>query len=193
MFIPVFFFNCTPVSLHMLKCSCAHTRSWLFIYCSFASLLLLLLLSSSSSSSSFQFLQYLGLPTDKHRVVTVVALHNSIHIIHIYECFNLLNHLCLMLSKMPMSLIRVLSVHLPIYLYALPLFTNTHFEFRKFFLRFIISQHFRNMPLPSSSPKHNGFFFFPVFFSFPFYFHAPPCNYDIQLLSFLEQQFVYYF
>jgi hypothetical protein len=32
---------CTPVSLHMLKCSCAHTISCLFI----------LLLSSSSSSS----------------------------------------------------------------------------------------------------------------------------------------------
>jgi len=30
--------NCTPVSLHMLKCSCAHTQSCLFIYCSFASI-----------------------------------------------------------------------------------------------------------------------------------------------------------
>jgi hypothetical protein len=29
--------NCTPISLHMLKCSCAPTLSCLFIYCSFAS------------------------------------------------------------------------------------------------------------------------------------------------------------
>jgi len=38
MFIPVFLSNCTPVSLHMLKCSCAHTLSCLFTYCSFASI-----------------------------------------------------------------------------------------------------------------------------------------------------------
>jgi hypothetical protein len=61
--------NCTPLSLHMLKCSCAHTLSYLFMYCSFVSFghtdimwsivssncwwsLLLLLLSSSPSSSS---------------------------------------------------------------------------------------------------------------------------------------------
>jgi hypothetical protein len=33
-----FLSNCTPVSLHMLKCSCALTLSCLFIYCSFASI-----------------------------------------------------------------------------------------------------------------------------------------------------------
>jgi len=33
-----FLSNCTPVSLHMLKCSCAHTLSCLFTYCSFASI-----------------------------------------------------------------------------------------------------------------------------------------------------------
>jgi len=33
-----FLSNCTPVSLHMLKCSCAHTLSCLFMYCSFASI-----------------------------------------------------------------------------------------------------------------------------------------------------------
>ena len=32
MFIPVFFSNCTPVSLHMLKCSCAQTLSYLYYY-----------------------------------------------------------------------------------------------------------------------------------------------------------------
>ena len=35
-FIPVFLSNCIPVSLHMLKCSCAHTLSCPFMYCSFA-------------------------------------------------------------------------------------------------------------------------------------------------------------
>ena len=30
--------NCTPVSLHMLKCSWAHTLSCLFVFCSFASI-----------------------------------------------------------------------------------------------------------------------------------------------------------
>ena len=38
MFVPVFLSNYTPVSLHMLKCSCAHTVSCLFMYCSFASI-----------------------------------------------------------------------------------------------------------------------------------------------------------
>ena len=33
-----FLSNCTPVSLHMLKCSCAHTLSCLFMYFSFASM-----------------------------------------------------------------------------------------------------------------------------------------------------------
>ena len=33
-----FLSNCNPVSLHMLKCGCAHTLSCLFIYCSFASI-----------------------------------------------------------------------------------------------------------------------------------------------------------
>ena len=33
-----FLSNCTPVSLHTLKCSCAHTLSCLFMYCSFASI-----------------------------------------------------------------------------------------------------------------------------------------------------------
>jgi len=33
-----FLSSCTPVSLHMLKCSCAHTLSCLFMYCSFASI-----------------------------------------------------------------------------------------------------------------------------------------------------------
>ena len=33
-----FLSNCIPVSLHMLKCSCAHTLSGLFMYCSFASI-----------------------------------------------------------------------------------------------------------------------------------------------------------
>jgi hypothetical protein len=33
-----FLSNCTPVSLHKLKCSCAHTLSCLFMYCSFASI-----------------------------------------------------------------------------------------------------------------------------------------------------------
>ena len=32
MFIPVFLSNCTPVYLHMLKCSCAHTLSCLFTH-----------------------------------------------------------------------------------------------------------------------------------------------------------------
>ena len=36
MFIPLFLSNCTPVSLHMLKCSCAHILSCLVIYSSFA-------------------------------------------------------------------------------------------------------------------------------------------------------------
>ena len=38
MFIPVFLSNCTPVSFHMLKCSCAQNPSCLFTYCSFASI-----------------------------------------------------------------------------------------------------------------------------------------------------------
>ena len=33
-----FLYSCTPVSLHMLKCSWAHTLSCLFVYCSFASI-----------------------------------------------------------------------------------------------------------------------------------------------------------
>ena len=33
-----FLFNCTPVSLRMLKCSWAHTLSCLFVYCSFVSI-----------------------------------------------------------------------------------------------------------------------------------------------------------
>jgi hypothetical protein len=33
-----FLATCTPVSFHMLKCSCAHTLSCLFMYCSFASM-----------------------------------------------------------------------------------------------------------------------------------------------------------
>jgi len=33
-----FLSNCTPVSSHMLKCSCAHILSCLFTYCSFASI-----------------------------------------------------------------------------------------------------------------------------------------------------------
>ena len=33
-----FLSSCTPVSLHMLKCSWAHTLSCLFVYCSFASI-----------------------------------------------------------------------------------------------------------------------------------------------------------
>jgi len=37
-FIPVILSSCTPVSLRMLKCSCAHTLSCLFKYCSFASI-----------------------------------------------------------------------------------------------------------------------------------------------------------
>ena len=33
-----FVINFTPVSLHMLKCFCAHPLSCLFMYCSFASI-----------------------------------------------------------------------------------------------------------------------------------------------------------
>ena len=33
-----FLSSCTPVYLHMLKCSCAHTLSCRFMYCSFASI-----------------------------------------------------------------------------------------------------------------------------------------------------------
>ena len=39
-----FLSSCTPVSLHMLKCSWAHTLSCLFVYCVLLLLLLLLLL-----------------------------------------------------------------------------------------------------------------------------------------------------
>ena len=38
MFIPAFLTSCTPVSLYMLKSSSAHTLSYLFMYCSFASI-----------------------------------------------------------------------------------------------------------------------------------------------------------
>jgi hypothetical protein len=38
MFVSVFFCPVVPVSLHMLKCSCAHTLFCLFMYCSFASM-----------------------------------------------------------------------------------------------------------------------------------------------------------
>ena len=34
----VFLSSCTPVSLHMLKCSWAHALSCLFVFCSFASI-----------------------------------------------------------------------------------------------------------------------------------------------------------
>jgi hypothetical protein len=40
--------NCTPVSLHMLKCNYALTLSCLFIYCSLLLLFLLLYLTPST-------------------------------------------------------------------------------------------------------------------------------------------------
>jgi hypothetical protein len=36
--------NCTPLSFHMLKCSCAVTLSCLFIYCSFAIIIIIIII-----------------------------------------------------------------------------------------------------------------------------------------------------
>ena len=55
-----FLSNCTPVSLHMLKCSCAHTLSCLFIYCSFASIGHADIMWSIVSSNCWQSLHLLS-------------------------------------------------------------------------------------------------------------------------------------
>ena len=48
----------TPVSLHTLKCSCAHTLSCLFMYCSFASTGHAYIMWSIVSSNCWQSLYY---------------------------------------------------------------------------------------------------------------------------------------
>ena len=55
-----FLSNCTPVSLHMLKCSCAHTLSCLFMYCSFASIVHADIMWSIVSSNCWQSLHLLS-------------------------------------------------------------------------------------------------------------------------------------
>ena len=40
-----FLSNCTPVSLHMLKCSCAHTLSCLYMYCSFIVITIIIIIT----------------------------------------------------------------------------------------------------------------------------------------------------
>jgi hypothetical protein len=55
----VFLSNFTPVSLHMLKCSCAHTLSCLFSYCSFASIGHADIMCSVVSSNCWQSLHLL--------------------------------------------------------------------------------------------------------------------------------------
>ena len=55
-----FLSNCTPVSLHMLKCSCAHTVSCLFMYCSFASIGHADIMWSIVSSNCWQSLHLLS-------------------------------------------------------------------------------------------------------------------------------------
>jgi hypothetical protein len=52
--------NCTPVSLHMLKCSCALTLSCLFTYCSFASIGHADMMWSIVSSNCWQSLHLLS-------------------------------------------------------------------------------------------------------------------------------------
>src|SRR5215475_10165232 len=76
-----FLSKCTPVSLHMLKCSCAHTLSCLFMYCSFASiiiLLLLLLLLLSSSPSPPRLCRYLQYIHERNHVSTVYSVASSV-------------------------------------------------------------------------------------------------------------------
>jgi len=51
---------CTPVSLHMLKCSCTHTLSCVFIYCSFASIGHADIMWSNVSSNCWQSLHLLS-------------------------------------------------------------------------------------------------------------------------------------
>ena len=57
-----FLSNFTPVSLHMLKCSCAHTLSCLFMYCSFASIGHADIMCSIVSSNCWQSLHLLSVP-----------------------------------------------------------------------------------------------------------------------------------
>ena len=52
--------NCTAVSLHMLKCSCAHTVSCLFMYCSFAGIGHADIMRSIVSSNCWQSLHLLS-------------------------------------------------------------------------------------------------------------------------------------
>ena len=56
-----FFSSCTPVSLHMLKCSCAFTLSCLFMYCSFASIVHADIMWSTVSSNCWQSLHLLSI------------------------------------------------------------------------------------------------------------------------------------
>ena len=52
--------NCTPVSLHMLRCNCAHTLSCLIMYCSFASIGHADIMRSNVSSNCWQSLHLLS-------------------------------------------------------------------------------------------------------------------------------------
>jgi len=56
-----FLSNCTPVFLHMLKCSCVLTLSCLFMYCSFASIGLANIVWSIVSSNVWQILHLLSI------------------------------------------------------------------------------------------------------------------------------------
>jgi hypothetical protein len=55
-----FLSNCTPVSLHMLRCSCALTLSCRFIYCSFTSIGHVNIIWSIVSSNFWQSLHLLS-------------------------------------------------------------------------------------------------------------------------------------
>ena len=55
-----FLSNCTPGSLHTLQCSCAHTLSCLFMYCSFASIGHADIMWSIVSSNCWQSLHLLS-------------------------------------------------------------------------------------------------------------------------------------
>jgi len=74
-----FLSNCTPVSLYMLKCSCTHTLSCLFMYCSFASIGHADIMWSIGSSNCWQSLHLLS--------VSVFSIFVAYYYYYYYKSF----------------------------------------------------------------------------------------------------------
>ena len=74
-----FLSNCTSVSLHMLKCNCAHTVSCLFMYCYFVSTGHADIMWSIISSYCWQSLQIVSHPLYRLRPLLVMSQSRDIN------------------------------------------------------------------------------------------------------------------